>query len=72
MLNLAQMFLNLKKMLESKPKGFNQNFKTQTPPPLEQSTNKFYSFKIGTKGSLKMKKVLNIGNNPQSSIYFLE
>ncbi len=66
--------LEFEKNVRIKPKRFQSNFKnkTQTPPPLKQSTNKFYSFKVGTKGSLKMKEVLNIGNNPQSSIYFLK
>jgi hypothetical protein len=58
--------LEFEKSVRIKTKRFQSNFKnkTQTPPPLEQSIKKNYSFKIGTKGSLKMKKVLNIGNNP--------
>jgi hypothetical protein len=66
--------LEFEKDVRIKTKRFQSNFKnkTQTSPPLRQSTNKFYNFEIGTKGSLKMKEVLNIGNNPQSLIYFLE
>jgi hypothetical protein len=66
--------LEFQKNVRIKTKRFQSKFKnkTQTPPPLRQSTNQYYSFKIGTKGYFKMKEVLNIGNNPESSIYILE
>jgi hypothetical protein len=50
--------LEFEKNIRIKTKRFQSNLKTktQTPHPLKQSTNKFYSCKVGTKGSLKKKR----------------